>query len=169
MADTAVADTGPPLHLVEIGQERTLALFEWVAISEQVKNELARADVYEAVASALGDRMRVERVSPRELDAQRALLSTFALHPADLSVAALAARLSPDVVLTDDLNLRKGLEAQGRTAVGSVGILVRAFKMGRLTKPELQAHLDRLFDGSSLYLSKGLRVHVRRLLDNLTG
>jgi predicted nucleic acid-binding protein len=165
--ETAVTDAGPPLHLSEIGQEVALTVFEWVTISPQVKQELMRAGVFDRVAAVLGDRLRVERVSPSELDAQRAVLSRFSVHPADLSVAALAARLSPDVVLTDDLNLRKGLEAQRRRMVGSVGILVRAFKVGRFTKRELLAHLDRLFDGSTLYLSKAFRAHVRRLLDNL--
>ena len=167
MSETAVADAGPPLHLAEIGQEGALTVFEMVTISEQVKHELARAGIYDLVAGALGDRLRVEPVSPAELDTQRAALSGFTVHPADWSVAVLADRLSPDVALTDDLNLRKGLEAQGRRAVGSVGILVRAFKVGRFTKTELQGHLDRLLDGSSLYLSNAFRAHVRRILDNL--
>jgi hypothetical protein len=47
-----------------------------------------------------------------------------------------------------------------------VGVLIRAFKAGRFTKAELHAHLDQLFDGSTLYLSKGFRARVRKLLDS---
>ena len=166
--DHAVTDTGPPLHLAEIGQEGQLGLFARVLISEQVKAELAWHCVFECIAGALGDRLVVESVSSQELAEQEAAFRGFRLHQADLSTAALAARRQPDVVLTDDLNLRKGLEAHGWLAVGSVGVLVRAFSAGRLTKQELGALLDRLFDDSSLYLSKGFRVHVRRLLDTLT-
>jgi predicted nucleic acid-binding protein len=165
---TAVADTGPPLHLAEIEQENQLTIFGLVIISEQVKVELERHGVFDRIAAILGDHLTVESVTQSELDAQRAALSKFRVHQADLSMAVLAARFSPEVVLTDDLELRKGLEAQGCSVVGSVGVLVRAFEVGRLTKAELQAYLDQLFDGSTLYLSKSFRIYVHRLLDGLT-
>lgn len=143
-------------------------MFERVAISDQVKAELTRRGVFDRLAAALGSSLVVENLAEPELDAQQVALSAFKAHRADLSIAALAARLSPDVVLTDDLELRKGLEAQGCTVVGSVGALVRAFKAGRFTQAELYAHLEQLFDGSTLYLSKGFRAHVRNFLDSLT-
>jgi predicted nucleic acid-binding protein len=165
--ETAVADTGPPLHLAQIEQESQLTVFVRSSISEQVREELARRGVFDRIAAALGDRLVVESVTLSEIDAQRETLSSFRLHQTDLSVAALAVRCAPEVVLTDDLELRRGLEAHGHTVVGSVGVLVRAFKAGRYTKAALYAHLDRLFDGSTLYLSKGFRTHVRNLLDRL--
>ena len=168
MNETAVADTGPPIHLAEIGQESQLTIFKLVIISEQVKVELKRRGVFDRVAAMLGDHLVVESVTQPELDAQRAALSRFRVHQADLSVAALAARLAPEVVLTDDLELRKGLETQGHLVVGSVGVLVRAFKAGHLTKAELQACFDQLFDGSTLYLSEGFRIHIHKLLSSLT-
>lgn len=167
MSETAVSNTGPPLHLSEIGQESQLTVFDRVTISEQVREELTRRGVFNRVAAALGDCLTVESVTQAELDAQRTALSGFKVHQTDLSVAALAARFASDVVLTDDLELRKGLEAQGCTVIGSIGVLLRAFRIGRFTKAELQAHLDQLFDGRTLYLSTGFRAHVRKLLDHL--
>jgi len=166
--ETAVADTGPPLHLAEIGEEGQLIVFRLVVISEQVKAELKRHGVFDCVAAILGNHLLVESVTHSELDTQQVMLSKFKVHQADLSVAALAERLMPELVLTDDLELRKGLESQGYSVVGSVGVLVRAFKMGRFTKAELQARLNQLFDGSTLYLSKGFRIYVQKFLDSLT-
>lgn len=168
MNETAVSDTGPPLHLAEIGQEHLLSVFGRVICSEQIQLELARRGVFNRVVVVLGDRLTVANVAQIELDSQQVALSGFKVHQADLSVAALAARVLPNVVLTDDLELRKGLEVRGHTVVGSIGVLVRAFKAGRFTKAELQAHFDLLFDDSTLYLSKGFRAYVRKLLDNLT-
>ncbi len=168
MNETAVSNTGPPFHLAEIGQECQLTLFRRVNISDQVRVELVQRGIFDRIVAALGNCLIVENVSQTELDLQRVVLSGFKIHQADLSVAALAARVSPEVVLTDDLELRKGLEKQGHTVVGSVGVMVRAFKAGRFTKVELQSCLDQLFDGSTLYLSKGFRIHIRKLLDSLT-
>jgi len=167
VSETAVANTGPLLHLSEIGLEKVLTIFERVIVSEQVKAELIRHSVFDRLAETLSNRFMVQGVTKEELEAQGKLLSGFKVHRADLSVAALAFRLLPDVVLTDDLELRKGLEAQGHTVVGSVGVLIRAFRVGLLTKAELKSHLDRLFDGSTLYLSKAFRTHVRKLLKDL--
>ena len=167
MNETTVADTGQLLHLAEIGQESQLAIFALVTISRQIKAELEQHCVFDHVAAAVGDCLVVESVLQSELDPQQVELSRFKVHQADLSVAALAARLAPEVVLTDDLELRKGLEAQGSSVVGSVGILVRTFKAGRLTKAELRACFDQLFNGSTLYLSKGFHAYVYKLLDSL--
>ena len=167
MPETAVTDTGPLLHLAEIGQEHVLGLFERVVASEQVAAEATRHGVLGRVRSALGHHLVIDAVTEGEVSAQHDLLGGRCTHEADLSVAALAARTTPDVVLTDDLALRKGLEAQGLEVVGGVGILVRAFRTGRVPKSELQGSLERLLDGSSLYLSKGFRAHVRALLDEV--
>ena len=165
--ESAVSDTGPPLHLSEIRQESLLNLFKSVTIPEDVKIELIRHGVFDMIARILNDRLFIEDAKQSELDKQYRLMKDFRVHKADLCVAVLAARLLPDMVLTDDLELRKGLEVQSFTVVGSVGILVRAFKTGRLKKDELQDCFDRLFDGSTLYLSKGFVVYVRKLLDSI--
>lgn len=167
MNETAVADTGPLLHLAEIGQESQLTIFALVTISRQIKTELEQHGVFDRVAAAVGDCLMVESVLQSELDSQQVELSGFKVHQADLSVAVLAKQLAPEVVLTDDLELRKGLEAQGYSVVGSVGILVRAFKAGHVEKTELRACFDQLFNGSSLYLSKGFRAYICKILDSL--
>jgi hypothetical protein len=61
--ETAVADTGPPLHLAQIEQESQLTIFMRSSISEQVRKELARRGVFDRVASALGDHLVVESVT----------------------------------------------------------------------------------------------------------
>lgn len=168
MADeTAVSDTGPPLHLSEISEENLLKLFKSVTIPREVMTELTRYGVFDKVQIALNGILVIEQATQAELNKQRNAMLNFKVHAADLSVAALAARLLPDLVLTDDLALRKGLEAQDHTVVGSVGILVRAFKAGQLERSELLDCFNKLFDGSTLYLSKGFAVYIRKLLDSI--
>jgi hypothetical protein len=44
---TAITDTGPPLHLCEINQERQIALFELLIVSQFVRDELANHSVWD--------------------------------------------------------------------------------------------------------------------------
>jgi predicted nucleic acid-binding protein len=167
MNESAVADTGPFLHLVGIDHESHFCIFRKVYISEQIKSELENYNVFDKMTKILGNSIVIERVYRQEINEQKRILSGFKIHQSDLSVAVLARKLLPEIVLTDDLELRKGLETQGHMVVGSIGILIRAFKQGRLTKSELSICFDKLFNDESIYLSKGLRNYVYKLLDNL--
>ncbi|MHB1460850.1 MAG: hypothetical protein ACYC1M_06185 [Armatimonadota bacterium] len=112
------------------------------------------------------DHIQIERVSLSEIDTKRVQLSGFRLHMADLSLVVLADRLKPDVVLTDDLQLRRALETQSYTVVGSIGLLLRAYTTGIIMKEQLYLVVDQLFDGSSLYTSRAFRNHVKMILDS---
>jgi predicted nucleic acid-binding protein len=135
-----------------------------IFISTQVRAELRQQAVHEMVFKSLEDRIHVQRVTLSEITVQRGRLQGYSLHTADLSTAALAGRLKPDVVLTDDLQLRKALEVHGHKVVGSVGVMVRAFTCGIIGKAELHTAIDELLDGSSLYTSRAFRQHVRDIL-----
>lgn len=167
MPEICASDTGPILHLAEIDRITCLSCIDAIFISSQVKSELRRYSVYEIVSKSLEDRIHIERVALSEMAAQRDRLQGYSLHTADLSTAALADRLKPEVVLTDDLKLRKALEVQGYKVVGSVGVLVRAFTYGIINKAELHAAIDALFDGSSLYTSTAFRKHVHDVLSSI--
>jgi len=167
MNESAVADTGPILHLTKIGQESHFTIFSKIFISEQIKSELEEYNIFNKIKAVMGNSIIIERVSRQEIDEQNRILSGFKIHQSDLSVAVLAQRILPEVVLIDELELRRSLEAQGYTVVGSLGILFRAFKYGRLTKSELRVSIDQLFNDDTIYLSKGLRSHVYKMLDEL--
>lgn len=167
MPETCASDTGPILHLAEIDRVSCLSCIDAIFISSQVKAELRRYSVYEIVFKSLEDRIHIERITLSEIAAQRSRLQGYSLHTADLSAAALAERLKPDVVLTDDLQLRKALEVHGHKVVGSVGVLVRAFTSGIIDKAELRAAIDALLNGSSLYTSTAFRKHVHDVLSSI--
>jgi len=168
MPESAVSDTGPILHLSEVDCLSALKLFHRIFISDSVRSELRRHSVCANAEILLAGILETHRVRPIEIDAQFEELSGFLLHRADLSVAALAKRIAPDVVLTDDLELRKALEARGKLVVGSIGVLFRSFHNRQLTKDQLRMILEQLFDDSTLYLTKALKKHVLARLDELT-
>lgn len=165
MNEKAVSDAGPPLHLTEIGCEALLSLWAEVTVSELVRDELARLGVLPRIEAALSAALTAESVGDTEVEFERASLARPHLSDTDLSVAALAQCRRPDVVLTDDLDLRKALDGRGQKVTGSVGVLFRAFQEGRISRDDLRRDMDALLSGSTLYLSRGFRKVVRDLID----
>ena len=163
----AVSDTGPVRHLWEVGKEHILTLFSVVYLPNQVKVELSLQDVWQNLDKAVLDGIRVENVADSEIQNTSAIFADRDLQSADVALIVLAKSLNPHAVLTDDLNLREALESLGLPVVGSVGLLIRAFKNGDFGKADLEALIDRLFTGSTLYLSKAFRRRVKKLIEDL--
>ncbi len=165
----AISDTGPILHLHEIGQLKALNFFTRLTVPGLVADEL---EFYGLDLDNLGvpelmtGVVRVSEARRRQVLAQR---GGPVIHPADAEVLVLAQDdgfQSP--VLTDDLALRRRLEANDATVAGSVGILVRAYTMSTLTRPQLESAVDALFTESTLHLSRAFQAYVRRLIIELT-
>ena len=67
-------------------------------------------------------------------------------------VAAEIKKIS--TILTDDLELRKAVETCGLKPVGTVGVIINAYKTGLIGDAKtLDKVLNSLFDHSSLYIS----------------
>ena len=164
----AVADTGPVLHLQEIKQLKALAIFNHLVMPNLVAEEL-RAHAIDP--SHLGIRelvITVVVVDKREWSPIVRETNPPAIHPADAQVFILAQSSQFQTpVLTDDLALRRRLESQGATVVGSVGVLVRAYTTGHIKRDELESAVDALFTTSSLRTSRAFRAYVRHLLDTV--
>jgi predicted nucleic acid-binding protein len=163
-----VADTGPILHLHEIGRLEALSTVAPLTLPGLVIAELG------ARGLGLSDLLRAgitSTVAAVETDDwEQILLETDPprIQPADAQVFTLvqASRFQA-LTLTDDLTLRRLLEAKGATVVGSVGILVRAYSSGNLQRKELEESVDALIHDSSLHLSRAFRLYLGQLLIDL--
>lgn len=164
-----VSDSGPLTHLWQIGQWRTFRTFDAICVPAQVAREIVLHVSLAQMPALAGRDIAVVEVSEQEIAAVRQTApANLILHEADLAALAVARRQSPDLVLTDDLAARQAVEAQGQTPMGSVGILLRAYKAGLLDAPALDQAIDRLFVYSTLYLSPQFKSYVRRLIAAMT-
>lgn len=165
---TTVSDSGPLTHLWQIGQWRALSTFTAVHVAEQVAQEVRLHVSLDESKRHLGYAISVHEVSQTEVASRRiGLPARLVLQDADVATIVLAQRLAPDLVLTDDLALRQAIEAQAMTPMGSVGVVLRAFKLGLLDAQSLERAIDGLFVHSTLYLSPQFKTYVRTVIAEL--
>lgn len=163
----ALCDTGPVLHLHEIARTDALEVFDRIALPERVAWELERLglDPHSILSTTRGPELIVRPV-PDELLGDHA--DGDLLQPADRQVLALARQAGYQIpVLTDDLALRERVERSGGVAVGTVGLLVRSFGLGRSTRAQLEESVDRLMTRSTLHMSRPFRQYVMDLIREL--
>ncbi len=163
----AISDTGPVLHLQEIGKLAALAVVAPLVLPDLVAQELADRHSGAGSLQEVGVQFRISRV---ETSDWQEVLSTIEakIQPADAQVFVLArAGAFQSLTLTDDLALRQVLERHGATVAGSVGILVRAYVSGSLSRDDLANSFDALTRDSTLHLSWSFRNYLKTLLNEL--
>jgi predicted nucleic acid-binding protein len=164
-----ISDTGPILHLHQIGWHPALTICERLVIPDLVAEELRIHGVDLLHMDTPELTFSMVSVTAAQWQAVRQNAGVQSIQPADAQVFVLAeATQFRQLVLTDDLALRQHLEAHGTLVVGSIGVLVRAYSMHRLQRHELEIAMDALFDQSTLHLSKAFRMYVRQLLSSLS-
>ncbi|GIV80187.1 MAG: hypothetical protein KatS3mg050_4581 [Litorilinea sp.] len=167
---SAVCDSGPLTHLWQIKMWPVFGTFETLHVAEQVSLEVSGHLDLDRMTDLASCALHIHAVSEQEVElTQRTFPLEVVLQYPDWATLTLARRLTPDLVLTDDLDLRRALEAQGQVPMGSVGLLLRAYKAGLLNTDALNRAIDALFVHSTLYLSPVFKSYVRRLIAKAIG
>ena len=166
---SSIADSGPPIHLQQIRRLDLLATVSPLTIPKQVQAELVGTNVWKALRRLRRLDVRLQRVSVSTINRERRRSGIGQLSEAGVAVLVLARRSPNDLVLTDDLHLRRRVEDIPRRVVGSVGILVRAYRLKKIGSFQLRRGINELLDNSSLYLSRAFRQKVWALIQQLEG
>ncbi len=160
MSRIAVADAGPLIHLCEIGALDLLGLFEAVLVPETVWQEATHPGrVPEASLARLRVAERRRDPPPTAADAGRSHLQA-----GERMCLRLCEQEGIRSILTDDLRARETAEAEGLTPTGSLGVVVRAFREGRIAEQKAERLLKALRDESTLFVRSVL---VNRVIEQL--
>ena len=158
-----VCDSGALSHLWQIDLWPAFAVFDEIHLPAQVANEVQQHVDLDQLKNFT--QLQTHTITPLQIEsAQQVQPQDVRLQLADLSVVALARSLTHDLVLTDDLDLRRALEGQGFRPMGSVGVLIHAYKTNQIDQALLGQAIDKLFTQSTLYLSPQFKSYVRRLI-----
>ena len=146
----AVADTGPLIHLAEIGCLPLLSIFEEIHIPDGVWRE---ADRPPAIRQGLTFARR-HLLSEEEIARFSAEHGLQKLQAGERESLLLCSRLGVTVLLTDDLAVRRASKVLGLTPVGSLGVIARACRMGRIPLAAAERHMQELYTVSSLFVTQ---------------
>lgn len=156
-----VVDTGPLIHLAEIDCLSLFSVFTELHIPDAVWHEArSPSSIREQLSGA--HRWTLESRDIEEFVAAHRLRH---LQMGELECLFLSRRERIPTLLTDDLAVRDAARALGITPVGSLGIILKSYKLGRLSFEEADHRLQELDRTSSLYVTRAIIELARERLD----
>jgi predicted nucleic acid-binding protein len=162
---TVVCDTGPVLHLAEVGRLDMLSLVGTVVVPSAVAMEL---DSHIAGWSLhRPDWIRIDALDPDADNQALAWVASGILHPGEAESLALARQVGCDWYLTDDAAARIFASSIGLEVHGTVGVVLWAAGNGTLTKPQAETTLDQMAGESSLWISQRVLAEAKSALGKL--
>lgn len=152
----AVSDAGPLLHVYEIGQFALFGLFESVMVADAVQRETSGKQRLPQDVLLKPPFTIYPALDPAQMRTFVLENDLKSLHPGEMESLFICHRQSIALFLTDDLAARVAARKLDVTPVGSVGILVRAYRDNRLTKDETIHNLRLLQSESSLFVTSAI-------------
>ncbi|MGA1871439.1 MAG: hypothetical protein ACMUJM_23160 [bacterium] len=137
-----------------------LSIFPEIIISDMISSEL---NLYNIGLYNISN-IKLENVRNYLI---KELTIPFKIHEPDKSILILAKKYEGSLILSDDLELRRAAQFLNIEAMGTVGILVKAFKKGILSHQALFDNIDILFENSSLFTSKVFKDYVKNMIKKL--
>jgi predicted nucleic acid-binding protein len=152
----AVVDAGPLIHLTEIDGLALLRIFAALHIPDAVWSETVRPDRVREVE--LAELRNVHRHTLPQAHVAQFLQETGleALQAGDVECLYLCQHTRVSTLLTDDLSVREVAKRLSLTPVGSLGIVVRAYRTAHITLADAESYLNALYDTSSLFVTRAI-------------
>ena len=153
---SAVADSGPIIHLTEIGCLQILSIFGNLHVPEAVW-----AETVECGRIPKDDFLKLSNVERHKLSqsdvirfVERNNLKT--LHLGEHQCLYLCKQISVSILLTDDLAVREKAKYLDLIPVGPLGVVVKAYRLGRISKTEAVRYITALYDVGSLFVTRSI-------------
>ncbi len=161
----AVSNAGPLIHLTKIGRLNILGdIFEEVIIPQTVRVEVVDRgkEKGEPDAFLIGDAewIRIAEDPPQADE----LAERVGIHRGEACAILLARSLNIPVLL-DDSDARKFALGFGVEVVGSIGLIVKAVKMGLISKDDGLRDLEKL--AGVMWLSVDVYERARKIIESL--
>ncbi|WKZ18151.1 MAG: hypothetical protein QY310_12015 [Candidatus Jettenia sp. CY-1] len=78
------------------------------------------------------------------------------LHSGEIECLYLCRQINLPILLTDDLAVREAAKSLQITPIGSLGIVIKAYKNGKISLVEAERYISDLYDISSLFVTRAI-------------
>lgn len=162
---TAISNAGPLIHLAKIGRLSLLKeIFGEIVIPRTVKVEVVDKGKETGKPDAfLIDGVNWIKVVEDPPDADQ-LAEKVGIHRGEAYAILLAKSLNVPVLL-DDSDARKFASGLGLEVVGSIGVIVRAVRLGVISKDDGLKDLEKL--ANVMWLSVDVYERARKVIESL--
>ncbi len=164
-----VSNSGPLIHLAKIDRLKLLKeLFGEVIIPEEVKLEVVDRGKDEGIADAFLIEGEIENgwilIDRSNDDKSKKIAESAGIEIGEASAIMLAKKRNC-AVLIDDLAARRFATGLGLEVVGSIGVLVRSAKMGKISKRDALESLNKL--SKVMWLGVDVYEGARKVIEGL--
>ncbi len=151
----AVSNSGPLIHLIQIGKFDLFNVFSNVFIPEKVYEEVSIIPEHKRKIKQAGN-IGVITVYPVETERVKDKIKNFKIDEGELNALTLCKKMCIGVFLTDDLDARGAGDFMGLDVHGSVGIITLNYKKGLITLKDAEKSLNDLYDISNLFVTRSI-------------
>jgi len=164
-----VSNSGPLIHLAKIGRLKLLKdLFGQVIIPLEVKLEVVVRGKDEGAADAFLLEGEIENgwiVTDKSNEIRAIEIAESAGIDIGEASAILLAKKKKCAILMDDLAARRFASGMGLEVIGSLGVLIRSAKIGKISKKEALDALDKL--GQVMWLGIDIYEDARKTIEGI--
>jgi predicted nucleic acid-binding protein len=160
----AVADAGPLIHLTEIGCLPILSIFGDLHVPEAVWAETVGCDRTSGEDLFKSSNVKRHTIPREDITNFIEKNNLKDLHSGECECLFLSKQINVPILLTDDLAVREAAKNLKLVPVGSLGIVAKAYHLGKISMADAQHHILNLYEVSSLFVTK---VIVEMAIDQL--
>ena len=152
----AVIDSGPIIHLTEIGCLSLLQIFSTLHIPDAIWHEtVGQGRVLQDDLQKINIFKR-HTLSADEINKFTTEKGLKKLDDGERECLYLCRQISVRLILTDDLAVRDAANLLNIIPVGSLGIVVKAYKSEQISLSEAERIINALYDISSLFVTRAI-------------
>jgi predicted nucleic acid-binding protein len=151
---SAVSDAGPLIHLKEIGFLLALQLFDEIHIPDAVWKEVIEHGKVKGIDNSEIGNINRHTLNTTLTDAFIKDRGLQRLHTGEIECLFLCKQINVPIILTDDLSVRDTAKHLNITPVGSLGIIVKAYRVGNISLAQAEKFMLDLYEISSLFVTK---------------
>ena len=159
---SAVSDSDVLIHLAKLNQLNLLKnQFSVIYLSEIVYSETVSDGIKMQKEDASTIKKFIESeeiisIKKAETEKINDIIKKHHIHKGEASIIALAKELKIEHCLTNEIKVRKIIKAEGLKVIGTLGIILKAFKINDIDNRQTLNLLDTIHNNSEEY-----RIHPK--------